>query len=523
MRVGLLAAFVLFVVSCEAPEEDGALGEVDLAGDVRRTVILIYGETAPGQDMFIRGGLDHDRARELLGLDCTPENLLCAIPIAHRNARNPTTIPWKPGDTVLDWYGPEVGQTGTSHGIAAQGTPVDWTTNVWPSEWGPVRRVAVDGYGLEELNHVGMHYWMLDVDMDCSRGFPAGGASWFEVKSYIAGGAGWEPDVHQTGTPYASGNHFAQCGKLNVFRRGVDSARIYRLDRPPPPSMAFVALGDTGKGSSGQWEVARAMESFCRHSGCDFALLLGDNIYDSGASSPTDAQFQSKFEEPYANLRMPFYAVLGNHDYGGGGSGDEFWKGANEVAYSQHSAKWRMPAAHYHLRNENLELFALDTNMQMWARDDQQRQDVGGWLQGSTATWKIAFGHHPYYSNGGHGNAGNYEGHTGVFPWSGDGVKSFMDTVVCGRADLVLSGHDHSRQWMTETCGGTTELVVSGAGGSASSLPGHDPTRFQSAEVGFLHVAIEGDTLTASFVDGTGQVDFSRTLVKASGRGTPGR
>jgi len=222
---------------------------------------------------------------------------------------------------VLDWYGREAEQTGTSHGIIAQGTPVDWTTNLWPPDWGPPRTVAVDGYGLEELNHVGMHYWMLDVDMDCSRGFPSGGVSWFEVKSYIAGGAGWEPDVHQPGTPYASGNHFAQCGKLNVFRRGVDAARIYPLDQPPPPSMAFVALGDTGRGSADQWNVAHAMEAFCRQRGCDFALLLGDNIYDSGASSESDPQFQSKFEQPYAGLHFPFYPVLGNHDYGAGGAG----------------------------------------------------------------------------------------------------------------------------------------------------------------------------------------------------------
>jgi alpha-amylase len=241
MRTGKPLALALcpfFTLACEVagPEDADPDLVTDLAsGDVHRTVVLIYGETAPGQDMFIRGGLDHDRARELLGLDCTAENLLCAIPIAHRNLKNTTTSPWKQGDTLLDWYGPESGQTGRSHGILAQGTPVDWTTNVWPPDWGPVRRVAVDGYGLEELNHVGMHYWMLDVDMDCSRGFPAGGLSWFEVKSYIAGGAGWEPDVHQPGAPYATGNHFAQCGKLNVFRRGVDAARIYPLGQPPPP------------------------------------------------------------------------------------------------------------------------------------------------------------------------------------------------------------------------------------------------------------------------------------------------
>ena len=40
------------------------------------------------------------------------------------------------------------------------------------------------------------------------------------VKSFISNGPGWEADVNQPGRPWVSGNHFAQCGKLNTFRRG---------------------------------------------------------------------------------------------------------------------------------------------------------------------------------------------------------------------------------------------------------------------------------------------------------------
>ena len=46
---------------------------------------------------------------------------------------------------------------------------------------------------------------------------------WFEFKTYIKNGAGWEANVSQSGTPYTSGNHFAQCGKVNVFQRGVSA------------------------------------------------------------------------------------------------------------------------------------------------------------------------------------------------------------------------------------------------------------------------------------------------------------
>ena len=93
-----------------------------------------------------------------------------------------------------------------------------WTTN------DPANPKAIwkDTVGYTPLNKYGEHYWMLDVDMDCSR--TANG--WFEAKSFISNGPGWENDVSQPGAPYASRNHFGQCGMINVFRRGESAAQI---------------------------------------------------------------------------------------------------------------------------------------------------------------------------------------------------------------------------------------------------------------------------------------------------------
>ncbi len=65
------------------------------------------------------------------------------------------------------------------------------------------------------------------------------------------------------------------------------------------------------------------MAKKCATDGCDFVQLLGDNIYDSGVGSTSDALWQSNFELPYAELDLPFWVVLGNHDYGGDGAGTE--------------------------------------------------------------------------------------------------------------------------------------------------------------------------------------------------------
>lgn len=197
---------------------------------VQRTVVFMYGQTANGQDMFLRGGIDHGAALNFMGKTCTQANMQCAIPITHRNLRNVTTAPWKSGDKYLDWYGREPAQTliSSGHGLA-EGTAADWTTNVW-TFGNPVRTVAVDGYGQEPLNRFGSHYWMLDVDMDCSKGFldPRDGVTrWVEIKSFISNGPGWEGNVAQADRPYASGNHFAKCGKINKFERGSSAVQYF--------------------------------------------------------------------------------------------------------------------------------------------------------------------------------------------------------------------------------------------------------------------------------------------------------
>jgi len=192
--------------------------------NMERTVVFLRAETSPGQDMFVRGGIDHgaaaQRGVQCVNADNTP-NFKCAIPIVHRNLKNPTTVPWKPGDRFLDWYGHESTQVGVNAGLLAQGSPADWTTNVWPENFGPQKTVAADGYGLDPLNTYGMHYWMLDVDMDCSRAYAdSNGNRWFEVKAYISNGPGWEPDIKQVEAPYPSNNHFGRCGMVNVFEWG---------------------------------------------------------------------------------------------------------------------------------------------------------------------------------------------------------------------------------------------------------------------------------------------------------------
>lgn len=302
---------------------------------------------------------------------------------------------------------------------------------------------------------------------------------------------------------------------------------------PPDTSVRFVVMGDTGEGNTAQREVAVAIRDLCAREGCDFVLLLGDNFYESGVESVTDPQWTTKFEEPYRDIELPFYPVLGNHDYGGnlfgirqGGLGNEFDRGPIEVAYSAHSTRWEMPATHYAMRIGDVGIIALDTNSILWGNienGDQRAWYAEALREVEGARWVILAGHHPYLSNGRHGNAGSYESIEvgGVelpnpLPiLNGASVRNFFDDLVCGTVDIYFAGHDHNRQMIDEPdalCG--AHIVVSGAGAKTTGFESSaNRTLFaDDTTEGFVYVVVEGDNMTLRFVDSTGRMEFEQLV-----------
>ena len=294
---------------------------------------------------------------------------------------------------------------------------------------------------------------------------------------------------------------------------------------PAANPVRFVVMGDTGEGNDDQYAVAAAVETLCAAQGCDFILLTGDNIYDEGAEDVNDSLWQTAFELPYANITQQFYPVLGNHDGGFLGTGLDLFRGQVQVDYTAYSTKWNMPDRYYARSVENVDFYALDTSIAFFQSlpiYDTMTEDQGIWLTGelaaSTSLWKIAYGHHPYYSNGPHGNAGNYEGLPEWTPFgaAGTGIKDFMEDYVCGNVDLYISGHDHSRQWQVNTCSGT-ELIVSGGGAKRTDIEGSNPVYWEDTDddmEGFVWIEILGNTMTVEFWNKNGTLDFSDTRTK---------
>ncbi len=280
-------------------------------------------------------------------------------------------------------------------------------------------------------------------------------------------------------------------------------------------TVRFVVLGDAGVGNQVQHDVAAAIKTVCDNKDCQFALYLGDNFYETGVNSIDDVQFIDKFEAPYSELDFPFYAVLGNHDYGGGNT----WARPDpQVAYTDVSEKWVMPDRYHSHSVEHVTFAGIDSNAIMWddlwEGADAQANWVNSTFSNSTSLWKIAYGHHPYLSNGVHGIAGQYDNLPGDVINSGKDIKTFVEDNFCGKIDVYFSGHDHDLQWLEPSCG--VEFIVSGAGGKTRNNGNWGaPTRFEAFDInGFVWVEILDSQMTVIFYDKQGALLYEGTVQK---------
>ena len=202
----------------------------------------------------------------------------------------------------------------------------------------------------------------------------------------------------------------------------------------PPRAMGpvrFAVIGDNGNGKTPQYEVARQMNSALASFPFEFVIMLGDNMY--GSQKPQD--FVDKFERPYAPLLqrgIPFYAALGNHD-----------EPSNRTygPFNMHGARY------YTFAKQHVRFFVFDTN----AMDREQLAWIDTTLGASTDPWKIAYFHHPLYSDGArHGS--NVE------------LRVMLEPLLVKHGvDVVFSGHEHIYQRTTPQKGIT--YFVEGSSG----------------------------------------------------------
>lgn len=239
-------------------------------------------------------------------------------------------------------------------------------------------------------------------------------------------------------------------------------------------SVKLAVIGDAGRGTPPQHEVAQQMATYRGRFPFSTVLMLGDNIYE-GPATPRD--YRIKFEAPYASLRdagVEFRAVLGNHDDPAQRFYAPFGMGG------QRYYTFEPPGPPLGRLVDAVRIFALDST----DLDADQLSWLTRELARSRARWKLCMLHHPLYTGGRYGSRAYYT------RWQ---VESLL---VEHDVDVVLSGHEHIYQRSTPQSG--IVHFISGAAGSlreGDATAGADVARAFDRDYHFMLMEIAGRTL----------------------------
>ena len=114
---------------------------------------------------------------------------------------------------------------------------------------------------------------------------------------------------------------------------------------------SFVTLGDWGGAGveadhkTAELSVAAQLAASATTLSAQFVINVGDNFYHYGVKSKNDTQWKTTFENVFKeqSMMVPWYSVLGNHDYG--------YKPGAQVNYvSPNANRWVMPARYWYKR-----------------------------------------------------------------------------------------------------------------------------------------------------------------------------
>lgn len=272
-----------------------------------------------------------------------------------------------------------------------------------------------------------------------------------------------------------------------------NSTRTNRNARSIPPvsltlpnkkdDVRFLVMGDTGTGSDQQHQLAQLMLRYRQTFPFEFVLMLGDNMY--GAEKAVD--YKQKFEDVYRPLidqKVKFYAALGNHD----DSNQRFYQFFNMEGQE-----------YYHFTKDNVSFYSLNSNYM----DKKQLDWFTRKLATDTATWKIAFFHHPPYSSGGaHG--------------SDTKLREIIEPIfIKNGVNVVFAGHEHFYERIKPQKG--IYYFISGSGGKLrkGDVKKSSPlmAKAYDDDMSFMLIEIDDKDMHFQVVSRTGETVDSGVIV----------
>jgi len=277
---------------------------------------------------------------------------------------------------------------------------------------------------------------------------------------------------------------------------------------------SLILIGDTGKNTPGQKSIAEAIKTHCELETCDLGILAGDNVYPAGVSSAKDRILEILFDQYYNPINIPFLVALGNHDYGKLSLSSR--KASYQLQHAKRNPLFILPNYWYVKETPEAIFTVIDTTRLMWRRDRKIQSELveKAYLKSlESKKWFFVVGHHPYLSNGTHGNAGRYENARFPYFLSGKYVKKFVEQNICGKAQFYLSGHDHSLQIIdgsNKNC--DTIQIVSGSAAESTKLFDRNPALFQFLDLGYFQLNITHENVKIRALNKNNEVVYSENF-----------
>ena len=337
--------------------------------------------------------------------------------------------------------------------------------------------------------------------------------------------------------------YYYSIGSTVQTQAGGDATHFFITAPTAAKPTRIWVLGDAGFGNDEQKSVRDAYANFTGTRYTDLWLMLGDNAYESG----TDSEYQNGVFNIYPTFlrQSVLWPTIGNHDTA------QSPNPAADIPYYQIFSLPQNGEAgglasgtedYYSFNYGNIHFVCLDS----MTSDRQPGSPMLTWLASDLATqnklWVIAFWHHPPYSKGSH------DSDTDTI--MSEMRQNIVPLLEAYNVDLVLTGHSHSyeRSFLIDGHYGSsnsfseslkknagsgrinetgayvkanrnahegTVYAVAGTGGLARTSPlNHPAMNVSMSSLGSMVLDVDGNKLEAKFLNETGIVSDSFTLLK---------
>ena len=273
----------------------------------------------------------------------------------------------------------------------------------------------------------------------------------------------------------------------------------------------FLVVSDTGRnGAYEQKPIAALMGQMAEEEDFEAVLALGDVHHYMGIESTSDPLWMTNYELIYSHpeLQIPWYPVLGNHEYRGNTQA--------VIDYSGGSRRWEMEGRYYSKVFEDdgvsVRIVFIDTVplIDKYRNDSEDYPSAAGqnmekqlkWLEKELSNeredWVVVVGHHPIYASTDKDKCERT-----------DLQKRLLPILEKYNVNMYICGHIHNFQHIRPEGSKIDFVVNSSASLSRQKVSDVEGTVFKSGDAGFSILRCGSDFLQLDLIIAEGETIHS--------------